>query len=59
MATCRRSSTRPRASSEDRSSLFLVKECPSCGRGLRFPIDRGRIRVRCVCGHQFIADPRR
>lgn len=37
--------------------MFLVKECPSCGRGLRFPIDRGKIRVRCVCGHQFIADP--
>ncbi len=37
--------------------MFLVKECPSCGRGLRFPIDRGKIRVRCVCEHQFIADP--
>jgi hypothetical protein len=24
---------------------------------LRFPIDRGKIRVRCACGNNFIADP--
>jgi hypothetical protein len=35
----------------------LIKNCPACGRKLRFPIDRGKIRVRCVCGESFIADP--
>ncbi len=37
--------------------MNLVKNCPACGRKLRFPIDRGKIRVRCVCGESFIADP--
>lgn len=37
--------------------MFLTKACPSCGTGLRFPIDKGKIRVRCACGHDFIADP--
>jgi len=37
--------------------VFLVKKCPSCARMLRFPIDRGKIRVTCVCGREFIADP--
>ncbi len=37
--------------------MFLIKACPSCGPGLRFPIDKGKIRVRCACGHDFIADP--
>lgn len=37
--------------------MHLVKKCPSCARKLRFPIDRGRIRVNCSCGNSFIADP--
>ncbi|HSV96000.1 MAG TPA: hypothetical protein VLM75_03590 [Spirochaetota bacterium] len=37
--------------------MFLIKTCPSCGKRLRFPIDKGTIRVRCACGHGFIADP--
>jgi len=37
--------------------MFFVKPCPSCGKKIRFPLDRGKIRVRCVCGHAFIADP--
>jgi hypothetical protein len=37
--------------------MHLVKKCPSCSRKLRFPIDRGRIRVNCACGESFIADP--
>ncbi len=37
--------------------MFLIRECPSCGRRVRFPIDRGKLRVRCTCGHHFIADP--
>ncbi len=37
--------------------MHLVKPCPKCGRRLRFPIDRGIIRVTCPCGHSFTADP--
>ncbi len=37
--------------------MFLIKECPSCSRRVRFPIDKGKIRVRCTCGYDFIADP--
>jgi hypothetical protein len=37
--------------------MFLVKECPACGRKLRFPIERGKLMVRCACGHRFLADP--
>lgn len=37
--------------------MHLVKKCPSCSRKLRFPIDRGKIRVSCSCGANFVADP--
>jgi hypothetical protein len=37
--------------------MFLVKPCRSCGTQLRFPIDRGKIKVTCQCGKTFIADP--
>jgi len=37
--------------------MHLIKKCPACARQLRFPIDRGTIRVRCRCGHEFTADP--
>lgn len=37
--------------------MHLIKPCPHCGRRLRFPIDRGIIRVSCPCGHSFTADP--
>jgi hypothetical protein len=37
--------------------MNLIKSCPACGRNLRFPIDKGTIRVRCVCGESFLADP--
>ncbi len=37
--------------------MHLIKPCPHCGRRLRFPIDRGIIRVTCPCGHSFTADP--
>ncbi|MCP4131590.1 MAG: hypothetical protein GY754_11480 [bacterium] len=37
--------------------MFLIKPCPSCGKKLRFPVDKGKVRVKCVCGHSFIADP--
>lgn len=37
--------------------MFLIKTCSLCGRKLRFPIDKGRIMVRCQCGNSFLADP--
>ena len=37
--------------------MYLIKSCPSCGKRIRFPIDRGRIRVTCECGSTFLADP--
>ena len=37
--------------------MFLIKKCSQCGRNVRFPIDRGKIRVNCPCGNSFIADP--
>ena len=37
--------------------MYLIKVCPSCKTKLRFPIDKGTIRVKCSCGFDFIADP--
>ena len=37
--------------------MFLIKSCPRCERKLRFPLDKGKIKVRCKCGYSFIADP--
>ena len=37
--------------------MYFIKPCPSCGTKLRFPIDKGTIRVRCSCGTSFVADP--
>lgn len=37
--------------------MYLIKACPSCKMKLRFPIDKGTIRVKCGCGYSFIADP--
>lgn len=37
--------------------MYLIKTCPSCGKRLRFPIDRGKIQIKCACGHKFPADP--
>ena len=37
--------------------MFLVKSCPGCGQKIRFPLDRGVIRVNCPCGYSFKADP--
>jgi len=37
--------------------MYLIKNCPSCQRPLRFPIDRGTIKVHCKCGYEFTADP--
>lgn len=37
--------------------MHFVRTCPSCNQKLRFPIDKGKIRVTCRCGYSFIADP--
>lgn len=37
--------------------MYYIKTCPSCGSKIRFPLNKGKIRVNCQCGHSFIADP--
>ena len=37
--------------------MHIIKPCPVCGKKLRFPIEKGKIQVKCLCGYQFIADP--
>lgn len=37
--------------------MYLIKICPECKTKIRFPIDKGTIRVKCTCGYSFIANP--
>jgi hypothetical protein len=37
--------------------MYLIKTCPSCRTKLRFPIDKGTIKVKCPCGYSFVANP--
>lgn len=37
--------------------MNLIKTCPSCNKKIRFPIDKGKIKVKCSCGYSFVADP--
>ncbi len=37
--------------------MYLIKTCPSCKTRLRFPIDKGTIKVKCNCGYSFTANP--
>jgi LSD1 subclass zinc finger protein len=37
--------------------MYLIKACPSCKTKLRFPIDKGTIRIKCSCGNSFIVNP--
>lgn len=37
--------------------MFFILPCSTCGKKLRFPLDKGKIRVTCTCGNSFIADP--
>lgn len=39
------------------NEIFIIKDCPECGKQLRFPIDKGTIKVKCPCGYVFTADP--
>lgn len=37
--------------------MKYITECPQCGKSLRFPIDRGKIKIRCGCGYETVIDP--
>lgn len=37
--------------------MLYIKTCPECNRNIRFPLDKGKIKVKCACGYSFIADP--
>jgi hypothetical protein len=37
--------------------MFYIKPCPACGKKLRFPLDKGKLQVKCECGNSFTADP--
>ena len=37
--------------------MNFITTCPSCSHKLRFPLDKGKIKVNCPCGYSFIADP--
>lgn len=37
--------------------MYIVKKCRSCGKQLRFPVDKGKVKITCLCGESFIADP--
>jgi len=39
------------------NEIRLIKNCPQCGKQLRFPVDKGIIKVKCPCGYSFVADP--
>jgi hypothetical protein len=37
--------------------MYYIKPCPSCGKKLRFPLDKGKLQIKCECGNSFLADP--
>jgi len=37
--------------------MKYIRECPDCGKKIRFPLDKGRIRIHCSCGYTAIIDP--
>ena len=37
--------------------MYLIRACPSCRTKLRFPIDKGTIKIHCSCGNSFIVNP--
>ena len=37
--------------------MKYIIDCPSCGKSLRFPLDRGKIKIRCGCGYEAVIDP--
>jgi hypothetical protein len=37
--------------------MKFIISCPECGRSLRFPLDKGRIKIRCQCCYGMVIDP--
>jgi len=37
--------------------MKFIINCPECGKSLRFPLDKGRIKIRCSCGYETLIDP--
>jgi hypothetical protein len=37
--------------------MFYIKPCPKCGKKLRFPLDKGKLQIKCECGNSFYVDP--
>lgn len=37
--------------------MKYIIDCPSCGRKIRFPLDKGRIKIFCSCGYNTVIDP--
>lgn len=37
--------------------MKYITECPECGKSLRFPLDKGKIKIRCGCGYEAVIDP--
>lgn len=37
--------------------MKYITECPGCGKSLRFPLDKGKIKIRCRCGYEAVIDP--
>lgn len=37
--------------------MYYIKPCPACSKKLRFPLDKGKLQIKCECGNSFLADP--
>lgn len=37
--------------------MKFIIDCPGCGKSLRFPLDKGKIKIRCGCGYEAVIDP--
>ncbi|HOP62578.1 MAG TPA: hypothetical protein PK358_10745 [Spirochaetota bacterium] len=37
--------------------MKYIIPCPHCGESLRFPLDKGKIKIRCHCGYETVIDP--
>ncbi len=38
--------------------MKLIRPCPNCKIELRFPIDKGTVKITCPnCKHEFLANP--
>ena len=37
--------------------MHFIQKCPSCRKKIRFPINKGKIKVSCTCGYSFLVNP--